>query len=170
MTEIKKTDKTNFGLYSLDDFIRFQNVTFVYRLNSGGFIKQYAPFTEDWTPVRRREKAAEICGGRFITYCAFDNDRVIGEIMLIPELNAGRMIVDSFHVSGDYRRRGIGRLLFNAAKCEATKRHAVSLYISACSSVETIDFYMAMGCRLSGSPIEFYVKDEPCDIQLECEL
>ena len=80
------------------------------------------------------------------------------------------MIVHSFHVSADQRRRGLGRKLFDAAKEEARKHEAAALYISACSSEETINFYLAMGCHLSQSPIPEIVADEPWDIQLECSL
>lgn len=41
--------------------------------------------------------------------------------MLIKELNKGRMIVDSLHVSREYRRRDIGRILMNAAGEEALR-------------------------------------------------
>ena len=57
-----------------------------------------------------------------MTYCAFEGNRVVGEIMLLPRLNKDRLIIDSFHVSSDYRRRGIGRALLDAARQEALKR------------------------------------------------
>ena len=81
-----------------------------------------------------------------------------------------RMIVDSFHVSADQRRRGLGRRLFETAKAEVRKHGAVALYISACSAEETIRFYLAMGCRPSRDPIPTMVLDEPWDIQLEYDL
>ena len=105
-----------------------------------------------------------------MTFCAFDSGRVIGEIMLVPVLHKGRMIIDSFHVSREYRRSGIGRRLFEAAKNEAGLCGARALYLSACSAEETIDFYLAMGCAPSEDPIPAYVESEPCDIQLECRL
>ena len=83
--------------------------TNVYRIENGKLVLKNNPFTETWSPERKREKAAEILSGQYITYCAFDGNTVVGEIMLIPELNEDRMIIDSFHVSRDYRRHGIGR-------------------------------------------------------------
>ena len=90
--------------------------------------------------------------------------------MLIPQLNKGRLIIDSFHVSSDYRRRGIGRSLLEVARQEALKRGAYSLYASCCSAEETINFYSAMGFRLSSDPIPSLVKNEPYDLQMECMI
>ena len=108
--------------------------------------------------------------GKCVTYCAYEGDRVVGEIMLIPTLNKGRLIIDSFHVSSDCRRRGIGRTLFETARQEALKRGAHALYASCCSAEETIDFYSAMGFRLSSDPIPSLAEAEPYDLQMECML
>ena len=117
-----------------------------------------------------RKKAGEILSGRYITFCAFEGDAVVGEIMLIPELNENRLIIDSFHVSRAYRRRGIGRRLLEAAGDYARGRGACALYASCCSAEETIAFYRAMGFRPSEHPIPSCVEDEPFDIQMECRL
>lgn len=170
MITIQKAGPANFHPDSLDDFSRAQTVTNVYRLREGCLYLVHQPFTEDWSPARKREKAAQILSGGDITFCAFEQGRVLGCIMLSPSLDGGRMIVDNFNVSADHRRRGLGRMLFDAARHEARARGAKALYISACSSQETIDFYLAMGCRLSPAPIPAMVEDKPWDIQLECPL
>ena len=95
---------------------------------------------------------------------------MVGEIMLVPQLNKGRLIIDSFHVSRDYRRRGIGRSLLEAARQEALKRGAHALYASCCSAEETINFYSAMGFCLSSDPVSYLVEDEPYDLQMECMI
>lgn len=170
MIRIEQADRNNFTLTSLDLFDRFQEVRNVFRLVDGKLVLRYNPFTDDWSAERRREKAGEILSGDFITYCAYDGDRVVGEIMLVPEFDGGRMITDSFHVSRDRRREGIGRMLFDRAAAEARSRGASALYISACSAEETIGFYLAMGCVPSENPIASYAEDEPCDIQMERRL
>lgn len=95
---------------------------------------------------------------------------MVGEIMLAPQPNNGRLIIESFHVSGDCRRRGIGRALFEAAKQEARQHGAHALYASCCSAEETIRFYAAMGFRLSPNPISSYAEDDPYDLQMECPI
>lgn len=109
--QIKLIDRTNFSRDSLRDFRRYQEVKKVYRLKDGQLTLVDNPFTEDWDEARRIEKAEEILGGRFVTYCAFAGDRVVGVIMLAPQPNNGRLIIESFHVSGDCRRRGIAPYL-----------------------------------------------------------
>jgi len=168
--EIKQLTRENFTLDSLKDFNRFQVVEDIYVLRDGELLLSHSPFTETWSPERRIEKAGEILSGEFTVFGAFEGDRVVGELMLVPELHKGRMIVDSFHVCHEFRRKGIGRALFKAAVEEARKNGARALYISACSAKETIDFYRAMGCHVSADPIPECVEDEPCDIQMECDV
>ena len=170
MIEIRKTDKGNFCETSMDSFDRYQEVRNVFRMENGKLVLKKNPFTETWSPERRREKAAEILSGEYITYCAFDGDLVIGEIMLLPDLNENRLIIDSFHVSRDYRRQGIGRRLIETAVGYAKGRGAVALYASCCSAEETIRFYTAMGFEPSQHPIPSCVEEEPNDIQMECSL
>ena len=168
--EIKQADRNNFCETSMDSFDRFQEVQNVWRLENGRLVLKVQPFTETWSPERRRKKAGEILSGKFITFCAFEKDAVVGEIMLNPELNENRLIIDSFHVSRAYRRRGIGRRLIETVAEYARGCGASALYASCCSAEETIDFYRAMGFRLSEHPIPSRVEDEPFDIQMECKL
>ena len=170
MFEIKQADRSNFCETSMDAFDRLQEVQNVWRMENGRFVLKFQPFTETWSPERRREKAAEILSGRFTTFCAFDGDAVVGEIMLLPELNENRLIIDSFHVSRAYRRHGIGRRLLETAAAYARSRGASALYASCCSAEETIAFYRAMGFRPSEHPIPSCVEDEPFDIQMEYKL
>jgi len=168
--KIELLTNENFNEKSLDNFDRYQKVTNVYRPIDGEYKLVYHPFEETWSPEHRREKAREILSGEYMTFGAIENGKIIGELMFVPELNDGRMIVESFHVSGECRRQGIGRRLFEAAKAEAKGRGAKQLYISACSAEETVAFYFAMGCYVSKNPIKKYAEDEPCDLQLECDV
>ena len=167
MFEIKQVNRSNFTENSMDSFDRYQEVQNVFRMENGRLVLKKQPFTETWSPERRREKAIEILSGKYITYCAFDGDTVVGEIMLIPELNENRLIIDSFHISRDYRRHGIGRRLIETACGYAKSRGAAALYASCCSAEETIRFYSAMGFETSRHPIPSCVADEPFDIQME---
>ena len=94
-------------------------------------------------------------------------DRVTSDPTALNDaLNGGRMIVESLHVSREFRHRGLGRALFERALGEARARGASCLYISACSSRETIAFYRAMGCVLADQVIPELAEEEPFDLQL----
>ena len=80
------------------------------------------------------------------------------------------MILDMMHVSSEYRGQGVGRQLFEAGKAEARKAGAEALYISACSSEETIAFYRAMGSVLASDPIKEIAEKEPFDLQMICPV
>lgn len=168
--EIKLADRSNFTDFSMDSFERFQVVKNVYRIENGKLVLKNNPFTETWSPKQRHKKAGEIMSGRYITFCAFDRDAVVGEIMLIPELNENRLIIDSFPVSREFRRCGIGRRLVKTVADYARGCGASALYAFCCSAEETINFYKAVGFRLSEHPIPSCVEDEPFDIQMECKL
>ena len=168
--EIKQADRSNFRETSMDSFDRSQEVQNVWRTENGSLVLKKQPFTETWSPEQRRKKAGEILSGRYITFCAFEADAVVGEIMLLPELNENRLIIDSFHVSRAYRRRGIGRRLVEAAADYARGRGASALYASCCSAEETVAFYRAMGFRRSEHPIPSRAEEEPFDLQMECRL
>lgn len=167
---IKRIKPEEFRRNAMDLFNRHQIVHHVYRWTDNRLLLIPQDFEEDWSLERKREKAAEIQSGRFFVFGAFIEDQIVGQIMLLPELHAGRMIVDSFHVSKEHRRQGIGKELFTKAKGEARLHGAKALYISASPAQETIDFYRSVGCEVSRNPIGAYVMDEPFDIQMECTL
>lgn len=170
MIQIERITKARFRENSLDDYIRTQTVTEVYMQIDGVYQLVERPFTDDWTPERKREKAREILSDAYITYGAYDGDRVVGFVMLDKKLHTGRLIVDSFQVSQDHRRHGIGRALFAKAVEEGRRLGAKALYVSACCSKETIAFYRAMGCVLTQNVIPSLAEDEPWDLQLERSL
>lgn len=47
---------------------------------------------------------------------------------------------------------------------------AKQLYVSACSSEETIAFYKAMGCKVTDNSIISIAKSEPMDLQMICDV
>ena len=114
--------------------------------------------------------AKQISSDDYITYIALENEKVVGFIGLIRKLNGPYMILDMMHVSSECRGQGLGRKLFEAGKAEARKAGAEALYISACSSEETIAYYKAMGSELTSNPIKEMAEAEPCDLQMICPV
>ena len=167
---IRRLNPDNFTLTSLDGFDRFQEVTEVWRLVDGEYRLVRAPFTEEWSPARRREKAAEALSGDYIAYGALADWRIVGLMLLEKRLRGGRMVVSSLHVDRAYRHRGLGRMLFARAMEEGRRAGAAELYLSACSARETIAFYRAMGCVPAETVIPELAEKEPWDLQLVCPL
>lgn len=168
MIRIELLSTENFNMNSLDNYQRKQDVKKVYRKHNGEYILVDCIYTEDWNVEKRRSVAKDISSDDYITYLAIDNDEVVGFIGLKKDLVEPYMILDLMQVSAAYRGQGIGRKLFDVGKEVARKAGAEALYISACSSEETIAFYKAMGAELTDCPIEEIAEDEPYDLQMVC--
>ena len=168
MIRIELLSAENFKPYSLDNYQRKQDVKKVYRKHNGKYILVDCNYTEDWDMEKRRSVAKDISSDAYVTYLALDNDEVVGFIGLKKDTLGSYMILDQMQVSASCRGQGIGRKLFDAAKEEARKAGAEALYISACSSEDTIAFYKAMGAELTDHPIKEMAEAEPCDLQMVC--
>ncbi|HCJ40672.1 GNAT family N-acetyltransferase [uncultured Ruminococcus sp.] len=170
MIKIELLSDTNFCIESLDLYNRKQDVNKVYRRIDGDFSLVECKYTEDWDLNKKRSVAKQISSDDHITYIALENDKVVGFIGLLKQLNGPYMILDMMQVSSECRGQGIGRRLFEAGKDEARKNGAEALYISACSSEETIAFYRAMGSNLASDPIKEIAEEEPFDLQMICPV
>ena len=170
MTKIELLSKTNFSIESLDSYNRKQDVNKVYRRIDGDYTLVECKYTENWDLNKKRSVAKQISNDEYITYIALEDDRVVGFIGLLRQLNGPYMILDMMQVSSECRGQGIGRRLFEAGKDEARKNGAEALYISACSSEETIAFYRAMGSDLARNPIKEIAEEEPFDLQMICPV
>ena len=170
MIKIELLSDTNFCIESLDLYNRKQDVNKVYRRIDGDFSLVECKYTEDWDLNKKRSVAKQISSDDHITYIALENDKVVGFIGLLKQLNGPYMILDMMQVSSECRGQGIGRRLFEAGKDEARKNGAEALYISACSSEETIAFYRVMGSDLTVNPIKEIAEEEPFDLQMICPV
>lgn len=167
---IELLTEKNFTPNSLDFYNRTQIVKRVYRRQNGEYALVDMPYIEDWTLERKRLEAQFLRSSECIAYLALENGTVAGFIGLKKKLYGSYMILDMMHVSADYRGKGIGRQLFARRKEEARKAGAEVLYISACSSEETIAFYKTMGAEITENPIREFADDEPYDLQMICSV
>lgn len=173
--QIQTVTCDNFGLDSLDGFIRHQEVSECWRNVDGVWNLLPIIFVEDWQTPRLREEAAEILqrireGGKAVG--AFVGGEVVGFAVLGRRLGSRRQYIEltSLHVSEPYRRQGIGGRLF-AAICDAARTTgAEKLYISAHSSKESQAAYRALGCVHAQEADEAHVAAEPWDVQMEYDL
>ena len=170
LIKIELLTKNNFNENSLDNYERTQEVKKVYRKQDGEYVLVEMPYVEDWTLEKKREVAKDICSDEYISYIALDDDKVVGFIGLKRQLFGDYMILDMMHTSAGYRGKGLGRKLFELGRETARKAGAKALYISACSSEETIAFYKAMGAVVTKDTIKEIEEDEPCDLQMSCKV
>ena len=103
MIRIELLSKTNFCIKSLDSYNRKQDVKKVYRRIDGEFVLVECKYTEDWDLNKRRSVAKRISSDEYITYIALENDKVVGFIGLLRQLNGPYMILDKMQVSSDCR-------------------------------------------------------------------
>ncbi|MFL5807402.1 MAG: GNAT family N-acetyltransferase [Roseiflexaceae bacterium] len=110
-------------------------------------------------------------GGVF--YGAFDQQRLVGVVVVDSVLlgpQRDQLELKMLHVSRDYRKHGLGVLLFEKAREVARACGAKRLYISATPSENTIHFYQRRGAIVTPYPDPELLALEPDDIHLECPV
>lgn len=174
--DFKQLNNENFTSHSLDDFLRHQQVTEVYRNVDGKWILVPHSFVEDWSFEECREIAEDVVlhmEKDQTAFGAFDGNKTVGFVTVSHNLfgsTAKYAELVCFQVSEPYRGNGIGKELFRLACEEAKKIGAEKLYISAFSSKETQSVYKALGCVHAMEINQQLAAEEPFDVQLEYTL
>ncbi|MCI8632342.1 MAG: GNAT family N-acetyltransferase [Lachnospiraceae bacterium] len=157
-------------------FIRRQVVVQCRRREKDQWVIKEDPFIDDWSEEEYQELISclkhTLQTGGFV-YGAFQQGILKGFVSVEAGLFGSRSQyadLSSIHISEDMRRRGIGSILFRAAKEWAKTKGAKKLYISAHSAVESQAFYQAMGCTEAEEYNQKHVEKEPYDCQLECSV
>ena len=167
----------NFNEDSLDMFLRHQEVKECWRKNSNNeYVLVANEYVEDWDLNKRKEVAREILhriAGKGFAYGAFCEEKVVGYI-LVSNVFFGSsdqyLELLLYHVSEPYRRRGIGKELFELACKRAREAGAKKLYISAHSSKESQAAYRKLGCIEAAEIDQVIAENEPYDVQMEFVL
>jgi predicted N-acetyltransferase YhbS len=103
----------------------------------------------------------------------FDEDSLIGAsaVDMAPRgANGDLLELGTLHVSRDYRGKGVGTRLFEAARDIVRERGAPAMYVSATPTENTVNFYLRRGCRLAVPPDPEALALEPDDIHLVCDV
>lgn len=173
---LRRIQKKNLSVNLFADFSRHQEVTRAFRAESGKWVIRDIHFTEEWGENEKKELVrclANTLETKGIVYGAFEGDKLVGFLSVESrKFGSQKQYVEltSLHVDHNYRRRGIGRKLFECAVSCGQSLGGKKLYISSHSSVESQAFYRAMGCV---EAVEFSpeaLEKEPCDCQLEYPL
>jgi GNAT superfamily N-acetyltransferase len=103
----------------------------------------------------------------------FDHHRIVGLGALDSKLigrNNNQLKLDMIYISSGYRKKGIGRILVNLLVDRAKELGATSLYISATPFKNTVDFYFAIGAKLTDEINRDLYELEPNDIHMVLKL
>ncbi|BCJ98028.1 GNAT family N-acetyltransferase [Anaerocolumna chitinilytica] len=158
----------------LKDFNRYQEVTNDWcRMQNGEYALVLQPHIEDWNEKAKERKVSCLSnllqnGGRI--FCAFDSDKLIGFSAINGTLlgsNNQYIELVEFHVSNEYRGKGIGRKLFDLCVEAASSYICEKIYIVASSSEESQKIYRKLGCVYTTELIPSLYEQSPADIHLE---
>lgn len=166
-----KISDNNFSLTSLDRFDCRQEVRECWRRVDGRWKLLPIAYTDDSGPDARTMLDALRAGNP--AFGAWAGDELVGLALLAKERfgSMGEYIdLAEFYVSLPYRRRGIGKQLFELACQGARELGASKLYISAHSAKESIAAYRKYGCVEAEEINQILAEKEPCDIQMEFRL
>jgi predicted N-acetyltransferase YhbS len=149
----------------------------IYHFENGTLVLRPQHYDVPGWPPGEAEKYTPILldcldrGGWF--YGAFDQAKLIGIVVLESKRigqHKDQLQLKFLHVSSSYRNRGLGTHLFELARAAAFERGARRLYISATPSMNTVNFYLRLGCTVTAEPDPELVELEPEDIHLECDV
>lgn len=106
-------------------------------------------------------------------YGAFDSNKIVGLGALESKFignNNDQLKLDMLYISNSQRKKGIGKGLVRMISYKAKELGAKSLYISATPFKNTVDFYFAVGAKLTNEINKGLYELEPYDIHMIMEL
>ena len=171
-----RISEKNFDSNSMDEFLRYEKVSQIWKNVDGEYILSAAEYTIDWDLEKRRGIAKiilrTVLDGGF-AFGAFEGDKVVGYILCTGKFFGSEdqyTEIALYHVSTHYRRMGIGKELFRLACIEAQNIGAKKLYISSGPTKNTQAAYRSLGCVPASEINQAAVERNPADIQLEYPL
>jgi predicted N-acetyltransferase YhbS len=162
------------GVWSIDRSEVVENV--YYHENGQLMLKREHYDVKGWPPGEPEHYGPILLdcyehGGTF--YGAFDGDKLVGAAVLESRFighEGDRLQLKFLHVSKSHRQTGLGRTLFQKAVSRARELGARRLYISSTPSENTVQFYLRLGCRVTGDVDKGLFELEPDDIHLEYDI
>ena len=156
---------------------RSEVITKVYYLKKGKLVRKTEHYDmHGWPPGEPEHYTPFLMdcfdhGGHF--WGAFERDLLIAAVVLENRFigtSKDTLQLKFLHVSNHFRKQGLGKKLFLLAAEKALELGARKLYISSTPSVNTVDFYLSLGCVLAAEiDAELYTL-EPDDIHLDFSL
>ena len=156
----------------LNNFHHSQSITKKWVKNNGVWEVTETSLLREWSAEKRIWITEYMCqqierGG--ITVGAFLHDRLIGFCCvdgILSGNNAKYANLTMLFIDDNWKRNGIGKVLFQNAYQYAMILGAEKIFISAIPSVDTIAFYFKMGCVDADEVVSSFV-DSKDDRYLE---
>ena len=176
--EFKELSNEDIHTNLLDDFNRYQKVTKCWVFVDTIWTLKNVEYVVDWDKEKKMLIINEIFS-KIIKYNngnifgAFIENKLIGFSVLMNQKFGSKnqyIQLRFMHVTLDYRGKGIGKKLFMQCVDKAKEIGIEKIYISANDSVETISFYMNLGCVDAVEINKKIADEEPYDRQLEYRL
>lgn len=154
-------------------FNRYQKVEKSWYNKNGKWVLIDYPYVEDWDNEKKLSVAnafpEAINNGGYL-FGAFDDDKLIAFALVYGEklgTTGQYRQLEYLHVSNEFRRKGIGKKLFELCVETMNKTDTKKLYISAHSSKESQAFYRGIGCVDAEEINQELFENEPYDVHME---
>ncbi len=163
---IKPLSPDNLTTNMLLDFNHTQHIKQKYIKKENEWILTPVDIVRQWDLEKRQwipEYLAEQIERGGFALGAFEDETLVGFCCIDGYLcgqTANYRNLTMLFVDDNFQRKGIGRKLFQQACSIALQKGAEKLFISAIPSVDTISFYLSMGCQDAKEIIESYVDTE----------
>ena len=172
MPDIDLKDLTPADLDRIVEIDRTERIEAQY-VQSGGTItlRSIAPFIGGWPDL---PETIEFCrehmrsGAEAIG--AFCGDRLVGIVMVTPDIAPAMAQLSFLHVTAGFRRQGIGARLLDEAMKRARNNGHRSIYVTATPTQSAVGFYLSCGFSPTEEPIPRLFALEPEDIHLIARL
>lgn len=175
ITLIRKVDPAELDGAFLWDFDNYQCYHRMWVKKDGQWSLERTSAVRQWNDEKKlqitRYLAWLIKAGGHV-FGAYAEGRLVGFLTLDKEYGGSReqyLNLSMLFVDSRYKRRGVGKYLFDESVKEAASLGAEKLFISAIPAEETVAFYFAMGCRDADEIISEWV-DMPYDRYLEYQI
>jgi ribosomal protein S18 acetylase RimI-like enzyme len=175
MNEISYEEIGEFELSQIAEIDRQEEIRVGYQIQSGKLISSdvhwdVPPFTIEGSGEHTFSRQINFCRQHLIAGAkaigAFSRDKLVGIIVVTPEIRPQIAQIAYLLVGQGFRRKGIASELFQLGQDLAQAAGAEQLYVSATPSESAVGFYRQLGFELVSNPLTELYKLEPDDIHM----
>src|SRR5690554_3999002 len=173
---LRRVNATEIDKQFLCYFVRDETISRVWRVLNDTKELVNVNYKEQWNREDLEKRSLgliETINNNGIVVAAFDKKQVIAFASIEGHAigtNQDYRQLSQFHVSSQYRNKGVGKALFKCVEENARNLQIQKLYISSSSSEHTLRFYESVGCVDAKEVNQVLAQKEPFDIQLEYSI